>query len=112
MHPVFTKTGHAFVGPGHLDIAGLLTDEANNVMRLWDTDKADTNATQGFVVELDITGTFTLFSGPIKFNRGCYVELSGTDPRGQVFLTQSSDRPGVHGPMNHSDAGIRRLGQS
>ena len=110
LHPVFTKSGHAFVGPGHLDIAGLLTDEANNIMRLWDTDEADTNATQSFVVELDINGTFTSFTGPIKFQNGCYVELSGTDPRGEVILTQASDRPGVLGPRYHSDAGVRRLG--
>ena len=110
LHPVFTKSGHAFVGPGHLDIAGLLTDEANNIMRLWDTDTADTNSTQWFVVELDINGNFTSFAGPIKFQNGCYVELSGTDPRGEVILTSASDRPGVLGPRYHSDAGIRRLG--
>ena len=112
LHPVLTKSGHAFVGPGHLDIAGLLTDEANNIMRLWDTDTADTDSTQSFVVELDINGTFTSFAGPIKFQNGCYVELSGTDPRGQVILTQASDRPGVLGPRNHSDAGVRRLGMA
>ena len=112
LHPVLTKSGHAFVGPGHLDIAGLLTDEANNIMRLWDTDTADTNATQTFVVELDIHGTFTSFAGPIKFQNGCYVELSGTDPRGEVILTQESDRPGVLGPRYHSDAGVRRWGLS
>ena len=110
LHPIFTKSGHAFVGPGHLDIAGLLTDEANNILRLWDTDIADTNSTQSFVVELDINGTFTSFAGPIKFQNGCYVELSGTDPRGEVILTQASDRPGVLGPRYHSDAGVRRLG--
>jgi len=110
LHPVLTKSGHAFVGPGHLDIAGLLTDEVNNIMRLWDTDTADTNATQSFVVELDINGTFTSFAGPIKFKNGCYVELSGTDPRGEVILTQDSDRPGVIGPRYHSDANVRRWG--
>lgn len=109
-HPIFTKSGHAFVGPGYIDIAGLLTDEANNVIRLWDTDIADTNATQSFVVELDINGTFTSFAGPIEFRNGCYVELSGTNPRGEVILTQASDRPGVLGPRYHSDAGVRRLG--
>lgn len=112
LHPVLTKSGHAFVGPGHLDIAGLLTDEANNIMRLWDTDTANVDATQAFVVELDINGTFTSFAGPIKFQNGCYVELSGTDPRGEVILTQDSDRPGVLGPRYHSDAGVRRWGLS
>ena len=112
LHPIFTMSGHAFVGPGHLDIAGLLTDEATNIMRLWDTDTANTDATQTFVVELDIDGTFTSFAGPIKFQSGCYVELSGTDPRGEVVLTQDSDRPGVLGPRYHSDAGVRRWGLS
>ena len=109
-HPVFTKSGHAFIGPGHIDSAGLLTDEASNVMRLWDTDEANTDATQSFEAEFDIGANFTSIDGPIKFEKGCYVELSGTDPRGQVFLTRSSDKPGVLGPLYHSDAGVRRFG--
>lgn len=110
LHPVFTKSGHAFVGPGHLNIAGLLTNEANNIMRVWDTDTADTSSTQWFVVELDINGTFTSFTGPINFARGCYIELSGTAPRGEVVLTSANNLPGVLGPRYHSDAGVRRWG--
>ena len=69
LHPVFTKSGHAFVGPGHLDIAGLLTNEATNIMRLWDTDTANVDATQAFVVELDIDGNFTT-NGRLYFGTG------------------------------------------
>lgn len=110
LHPIFTKSGHAFVGPGHVDVAGLLTDEANNIMRLWDTDTADVNATQSFVIELDINAISTTFSGPIKFQNGCYVELSGTNPRGEIIMAQASDRPGVLGARYHNDSGVRRLG--
>ena len=108
--PVFTKSAHAFVGPGWIDGAALLTDEDSNVMRLWDTDNSDTNATQSFVVSFDVDNQ-TSVGLPMFFRRGCYVELSGTAPRGLVLITQSSDKPGVRGPKAYvSDGLLRRYG--
>lgn len=111
--PILTQSGHAFIGPGHVSGGQLLTTGASNVMRLWDTDVADIVSTQNFVAEMDLdSGNFTAVTGPLKFERGCYVELSGTDPRGQVYFNQNSPEPGVLGPRYHSDAGVRRWGMA
>jgi hypothetical protein len=87
--PIFTKSGHVFVGPGWITGAALLTDEASNAMRLWDTDVANTDYTQGFVLEFDLNNQ-TAYDGALYFRRGCYVELAGTNPRGQVFKSQKN----------------------
>lgn len=109
--PLFTKSGHAFVGRGWINSAALLTDETTNIMRLWDTDIADVSATQSFKLEFDVDGTAGSFDGPVYFQHGCFVELSGTDPRGQVFLADVSGHPGIVGPTYYkSDALVRRLG--
>ena len=107
--PVFTLSGHAFVGPGSIDGAALLTSSGSNIMRLWDTDRADTNDAQGFLVELDESNR-TSITGPLFFQRGCYVTLAGTNPRGQVFFHGNNLGPGHLGPRYHSLAGMRRLG--
>lgn len=107
---VFTTSGHAFVGPGWIDSAALLTDEASNSMKVWDTDTANTDDLQGFVLEFDIDGNYTASVGHVYFQHGCYVELSGTDPRGQVTITLNSDVPGVHGPKYFNDALVRLHG--
>lgn len=103
----FTKSGHLFVGPGSIDAATLLTTGASNTMYLYDTDTANTNDAQSRVVELDIS-THTTIGGdpPIRFQRGCYVQLSGTNPRGQVIL------PEARGPQYYSEWGMRHYGQN
>ena len=108
---IFTKSAHAFIGPGHVASAALLTNEGSNIMRLWDTDTADTNSSQCYLVEFDIDGNHTAFGGPLKFEKGCYVELSGTNPRGSVTMIQNSPFPGVFGPFAYTDAMVRRQGQ-
>ncbi|MCP4900120.1 MAG: hypothetical protein GY906_24380 [bacterium] len=110
LDPVFTKSGHAFVGPGSLDTAALLTDEATNAMVVWDTDRANVDATQTMKLDFDIDNQ-TSYGGPVYFEKGCYVVLSGTNPRGQVNMTRGSDKPGAVGPRYHTDAGVRRWGQ-
>lgn len=107
--PVFTTSGHAFIGPGSIDGAALLTTGGSNVMRLWDSDIADTNATQSFKVEMD-QDRQTSFAGPLKFNKGCYVQLSGTNPRGQVIFQGNTMEHGHVGPLHHSPALMRRWG--
>lgn len=103
----FTVTGseHVFVGPGYIDSATLLTTGASNIMRLWDTDVANTDDTQGFLAELDLSA-HTALEGPLYFDRGCYVQLSGTNPRGQVVLVRNSDKLGVLGPLYYSERGM------
>lgn len=100
---VLTKTGHVFVGPGYIESATLLTTGASNTMFLFDTDTANANDAQGRVVELDLS-THTSASGPWYFQRGCYVQLSGTNPRGQIQL------PAANGPRYYSASGMRLYG--
>lgn len=105
-NPAFTISGHAFVGPGWISGAALLTNEATNAMALYDTDTAGTSLSERKVF-LDLDNQ-TSFGGDLFFAKGCYVVMSGTDPVGQVMLSRNSQTDGVHGPLYHSDAGLKR----
>jgi hypothetical protein len=104
---VLTKSEHLFVGPGHLDWIALLNTTADNVIKVYDTDKADTLAAEGHRIELD-GDVHRSFSDPTFFKRGCYVELAGTEPRVQAKYIENSDEPGVFGPVM-DDGQIRNM---
>jgi hypothetical protein len=104
-----TESRHVFVGPGDIASAALLTVGASNVMRLWDTDVANIDDEQGFKTELNVDVHLAV-EGPLHFDRGCYVQLSGTAPRGQVILVQDSDTLFVLGPLAYTEEGIIRRG--
>ena len=106
----FTQSGHMFVGPGTVDSAALLSTTAGDILRLYDTDTANVNDAQGFKIEL-ANGNLTASSGPIVFTRGCYVQLTGTNSRGQVTIMEGDDSPGSVGPRYYSAWGIRYYGQ-
>ncbi len=105
-----TKSGHVFVGPGDISGLGLLTNGSGDTVRLFDTDQADTNSAQQFKVEL-VTGINTSVEGPIHFASGCYAQLSGTNPRVQIYLVRNTNEPGSRGPLYYSDGAVRRLGR-
>ena len=102
-----TQSGHVFVGPGSIDSATLMSTTAGNTMWLYDTDRFNTDQNQDRVVELDIAAHTTMSAGhqPIHFLRGCYVELAGTNPRGTVTISRSTE-----GPHYYSAAGMRQYG--
>jgi hypothetical protein len=104
-----TESRHVFVGPGDIASAALLTVGTSNAMTLWDTDVANIDDLQGFKTELTIT-THLAVEGPLHFERGCYAVLSGTEPRGQVILTQDSDTLFVLGPLAYNEEGMIRRG--
>ena len=85
-----TKTGHVFVGPGTLQSASLLSVTAADEMKIYDTDRGyATAAPENCIVDLVVGGAGELgglhhVEGPIAFYRGCYVVLSGTNPKGNV----------------------------
>lgn len=108
--PVLTQSEHIFVGPGWIDGAAILSTGSDNVIRFFDTDKADTLAQEVFKLELDPDASRASI-GPVAFKRGCFVQLTGTSPRVQVFMTQHSQIPGVLGPVYHNDANKRMLGR-
>ena len=105
------KSGHVFVGPGYIEGAALWEiATGDETLTIYDTDTANTNDASP-VVELDSTAQ-TSVGGPLYFERGCYVVLSGTDPRGVVYLTRSNEKLGVKGPMYYSNWGMRYYGQN
>lgn len=111
---VLTKSGHAFLGPGQIEsvalIAGAGTD---SVLTCYDTDEANTN-TPMIVPELrNADGgldpvVYLAWHGAGYFKRGCYIVLSGTEPRAHITARRATslsvgaiksyvrDRPG-HG---------------
>lgn len=105
-----TASQHVFVGPGHIDTAALLSTGASDTMILYDTDAANANDAQSFVVELN-NAIHSAAEGPYSFLRGCYAVLSGTNPRGTVTLTQHNSQHDAHGPVAYGgDGAIRTYG--
>lgn len=103
------KTTHIFVGPGSLDGAALKTFAGGNeTITMYDTDTANTNDAAP-VVELK-SGVQTSVSGPISFQRGCYVVLGGTNPRGVAYILRNTDKEGAEGPRYYSNWGVREYG--
>jgi hypothetical protein len=112
-----TKSSHLFVGPGQLQSVTLLAGAAtDNALICYDTDEANTNAPSRMIVpELrnaqgaSDTVTYHVSAGAGLFQRGCYVALSGTNPRAVITARQGlssvgslrswvKNRP-MHGPI-------------
>jgi hypothetical protein len=109
-HFTVTKSQHIFVGPGHISSASLLTIGNDDILTLWDTDVANTDDDTGYVARLE-GDVQTSLEGPVYFERGCYVTISGTNPLGQVILVTNSDAAGVKGPLNYSERGMVEYGR-
>lgn len=105
-----TKTRNAFVGPGWIESATLLS--ANGTMDVYDTDTANILDLQSKKIELATAGNFVSHDTPVRFERGCYVVLGGTNPYAEVKLvTHRLDR-GIFGPTAYGSKGaIRTYGQ-
>ena len=102
-----TQTGHVFVGPGSIDSATILS--ANGTMDVYDTDTANINHAQSRKIELDTAGNFVSHDSVTRFERGCYVVLAGTNPYGEIRLSQKGGQD--RGPTAHfSDGAIRLYG--
>lgn len=101
-----TKSAHLFVGPGRIENLALLPGAAtDNIVTVYDTDRANTNdhrkikAVLRNVANSELTD---LAAGPITVTRGAYVTLEGTNPRAVAS--------GIGG-IAYSAAGMRRYGQ-
>lgn len=103
-------TGHIFVGPGSVEGLILLTTTSSDNIKLFDTDVANTQDATSAVFEVD-SGNLSSMSGPVYFHRGCYAVVTGSSCRGQVFLTNTWQKPGVTPPKYYNEAGMRRYGQ-
>jgi len=96
-------TRHLFVGHGIIDNVSLLSGgAADNILRIWDTDRADTtNASMKLELRnLNADETPVDPAGvPVEVTHGCYVELTGTNPRAIANIYRASGY--------YSDAAIR-----
>ena len=84
------KGGHVFVGSGIIDNVSLLSGgAADNVLQVWDTDRADTtNGTMKLEMK-NLTPSETPVDPagvPISVTKGCYISLAGTNPRAMVSV--------------------------
>lgn len=96
----FTLSGHAFVGPGEVCNASLLSGAGTDcVVRIYDTDTAYVTDAQAFKVELKNTANNELVDPagmPVRVKRGCYVQLTaGTTPRASVQFCALNQSPGT-----------------
>lgn len=103
---VLTKSGHLFVGPGRLENVSLLSGAGtDNVLTVYDTDVAYTSDATAFKIELKNTANNELVDPagvPVDFQRGCYIDLAGTNPRGLAKFSMT--------PAYGSDGAIRSYG--
>lgn len=89
-----TKTGHICLGDSRLENVTLLPGAGtNNVLTIFDTDKADI-ADEGNVVALlyNLTASeppIDLPNAPVSVKRGAYVVLAGTNPRAIIQIGRS-----------------------
>lgn len=102
---LLTKTGHAFVGPGKLESISLLSGAGtDNVVSVFDTDIGSTSIAGNVVAELKNTANNQLVIADDipQVVRGCFVQMSGTNPRALVNIERNA--------MGRSVANIRQLG--
>ncbi len=104
---MLTQSNHVFVGPGRLENASLLSGAGTDcVLTAFDTDVAYTSSASSAKLELKNTAnneTVDPAGVPIDFQRGCYVTLSGTNPRAIVKFSRT--------PAYGSDGAIRSYAQ-
>lgn len=85
-----TKSGHAFVGAGRISNISLLSGGAtDNVLQIYDTDVATTTHTGLLKLELKnvVAADIVDPAGvPVDIQRGCYISLTGTDPRAMISI--------------------------
>lgn len=90
---LLTKSGHVFVGQGEVDNVTLLSGGAtDNVLTIFDTDVANTNSVFNAKLELkNVTASDPVDPAgvPVQLQRGCFVQLTGTNPRAMVNINSA-----------------------
>lgn len=104
---IITQSAHAFVGPGWVRGAAILSG-TSPVVTIFDTNAADVNASQSYKLYFDSSNQ-TSIGGGLYFQSGCFVQMSGTNPVVQILLERDGLWSGVRGPLYYSDAGLKRL---
>jgi hypothetical protein len=103
-----TKSGHIFVGPGSIESISLIS--STGTVSVYDTDTANSNDASSRRIALDAGGNYLSNSELTRFERGCYLSISGTNPEVEVRLSRKAGQDG--GPTAYfSDGAIRTYGQ-
>lgn len=98
---LMTATGHVALGPGRLSGVNLVAGgAADNIVTVYDTDEANTadagnvvgQVSNGVANETEETLLTSQDGG--YFTRGCYVVLTGTNPRALVTFRERFQTPG------------------
>lgn len=111
-HRELVDNEYFFLGQGDLANIHILSTSGDEVVKVFNTDGKNETYTSGAInrtdpiIELGATSIKST-SGNFHFTRGCYVEMSGTSPRVRASWVETSERPGVRGPLTLSDAMIR-----
>ncbi len=104
---MITKSSHIFMGSGCVENVSLLSGAAtDNILAVHDTDVANTAQT-AVKLELKNTANSELVDPagtPVHIQRGCYITLSGTNPRAIVKVG--------HADAYWSDGRIRQYGNA
>jgi hypothetical protein len=87
---LLTKSAHAFIGPGEIENVSLLSGAGtDNVLTIYDTNRANTNAANKIGIELkNVTNNDIVDPAgvPVLVTRGAYVVLAGTNPRAMINI--------------------------
>lgn len=110
----FTDSRQFFVGPGWVDKFQLLkTSDADEAAYLFDTDDPSEWATAGTPDSLEsavaeLTGSVAVAdTTEHRFLRGCYVHMTGTNPRCAVKISDGARGDSVGTGPNLSEAGVK-----
>jgi hypothetical protein len=73
---------HIFVGPGTVTEGTLVTANAGDILRLYDTDTGYTTGTYNLVAECAFSSLYPTITGPVTFERGCFAVLTPAGANG------------------------------
>jgi hypothetical protein len=112
-----TRDINAFIGAGELDTVSLTATDTNGVLNIYDTDIYEATGINFSRVPLIYTRNVTALdqspgmTTPVRFNKGCYVQLAaGAGPQAFLSLKDSCSAGVVMSDANYVDAGRARKG--
>ena len=84
---------HICVGPCTIQDVSILTANAGDMIRLYDTDTGVTTGTYPLVEEVAFSSGLPVNSNPIKFERGCYSVITAAGANGARGLVRIHPDP-------------------
>jgi hypothetical protein len=90
-----TYSEHIFVGPGTVAECTLLTANAGDIIRLYDTDIGYSTGDYGvaLVGEANFSSGYPVITGPLRFNRGCLAVITAAGASGARGIVRIDQDP-------------------